>query len=412
MGNRARVSAHEASLRTVATMHQLGIALEHVLRRGGRSPGIDGQTPRQFASRRHQHLSQLQQELLSGAYEPGPGLLVEVPKHGGGTRQIVVPQTRDRIAQRSALNVLFSTYFPRSLSSHSFGARRGHGLNAAIHAVLRICVENRHVVRGDIRRFYPSVRRTVLKALLREVIEDDAFRRFVDQAIRMRVVRVDGRTLKPRGIPQGCPLSGVLGDLYLSDVSRAIAKEFGDHIFYIDDCLIRAATSKRAEEILKFAAERLKELGLSFSSEKTAIFDLDRQPVRMLGYLFDRDGARPDLDDVTQVVDRVGASRRRKRKRDVLRGYRAHYSVGDIAAFWDCVEARLPERDRQLLTRIRGKEVQRARNRALLDSLRREGVPFQQLDPREQEFVLRLVWVGLKPDEAYVALRARQQGSC
>lgn len=80
-------------------------ALHRVERNGG-APGIDGMTTAELRPYLREHWPALARALLSGTYQPQPVRRVEIPKPGGGTRQLGIPTVRDRFLQQALLQAL------------------------------------------------------------------------------------------------------------------------------------------------------------------------------------------------------------------------------------------------------------------------------------------------------------------
>ncbi len=70
------------------------------------SPGVDGLTVQELGEWLRNHKDELIPSLLSGAYEPKPVKRVDIPKPGGGVRQLDIPTAVDRFVQQAILQVL------------------------------------------------------------------------------------------------------------------------------------------------------------------------------------------------------------------------------------------------------------------------------------------------------------------
>jgi len=125
----------------------LTVALERVRRNAG-SPGIDGMEPGELLPYLWEHWEAIKASLLDGTYRPQPVLRQEIPKAGGGVRELGIPTVLDRFIQQAPLQVLQPRFDP-TFSNHSYGFRPGRRAHDAI------CHAQRHVEDG--RRIVPTV---------------------------------------------------------------------------------------------------------------------------------------------------------------------------------------------------------------------------------------------------------------
>lgn len=88
------------------------------------SAGVDGLTVRQTAEYLKAHWPRLKAELLEGTYRPQPVRRVQIPKVGGGMRELGIPTVTDRLIQQALLQVLQPLIDP-GFSEHSYGFRPG-----------------------------------------------------------------------------------------------------------------------------------------------------------------------------------------------------------------------------------------------------------------------------------------------
>lgn len=65
------------------------------------APGVDGMTIDGLAPWLAEHKQELTAALLDGSYEPQPVRGVEIPKPGGGMRQLGIPTVIDRLVQQA-----------------------------------------------------------------------------------------------------------------------------------------------------------------------------------------------------------------------------------------------------------------------------------------------------------------------
>jgi retron-type reverse transcriptase len=89
----------------VVDRENLLTALRNVRRNGG-SPGIDGMTVEELPEYLKRKWPKIRRQLISGLYMPLPVKRVEIPKPGGGIRQLGIPTVLDRFIQQALLQVL------------------------------------------------------------------------------------------------------------------------------------------------------------------------------------------------------------------------------------------------------------------------------------------------------------------
>ncbi len=77
------------------------------------------------------HLQGFTDSLLDGSYQPSPIRGVQIPKAGGGVRQLGIPTVVDRLVQQAILQVLDPLLDP-TFSASSHGFRKGRGAFTAL----------------------------------------------------------------------------------------------------------------------------------------------------------------------------------------------------------------------------------------------------------------------------------------
>ncbi len=138
-------------------------AYDRVLRNKG-APGVDGMKVGDLKAYLKAHWSKHRQELLDGTYQPQPVRKVEIPKPGGGKRQLGIPSVLDRLIQQ-ALHQVLSPVFEPGFSEFSYGFRPGRNAGQAVQQA-RDYVEAGHrwVVDIDLEAFFDRVNHDMLMA--------------------------------------------------------------------------------------------------------------------------------------------------------------------------------------------------------------------------------------------------------
>ena len=122
----------------------LNAALRRVKKNAG-SPGVDGMTVQELLPHLWDHWSEIKSSLLDGSYRPSPVKRQEIPKPGGGVRELGIPTVVDRLIQQALLQVLQPQFDP-TFSEHSYGFRPGRSAHGALRAAQRYVQEGRRVV--------------------------------------------------------------------------------------------------------------------------------------------------------------------------------------------------------------------------------------------------------------------------
>ena len=94
-------------------------------------PGVDGMTVHELADWLRSNHKALTASLLDGTYQPQPVRGVQIPKPGGGQRQLGIPVVVDRLVQQAILQVLEPILDP-TFSNSSYGFRPGRSAHMAL----------------------------------------------------------------------------------------------------------------------------------------------------------------------------------------------------------------------------------------------------------------------------------------
>jgi RNA-directed DNA polymerase len=109
------------------------------------SAGVDGMTVDELLPWVRQHVQEFVESLQKGTYQPQPVRGVQIPKPGGGVRQLGIPTVVDRLVQQAILQVLDPLLDP-TFSESSHGFRRGRGAFTALPKAKEYVAEGRTIV--------------------------------------------------------------------------------------------------------------------------------------------------------------------------------------------------------------------------------------------------------------------------
>ena len=147
-------------------------ALRQVVRNGG-SPGVDGMTVEELPKYLKKEWPKIRRQLLNGKYKPQPVKRVEIPKPGGGIRQLGIPTTLDRFIQQAVMQEL-QRQWDNGFSEYSYGFRPNRSAHQAIKQAQRYLKQGyRWVVDIDLEKFFDRVNHDKLMSKVRERISDN-----------------------------------------------------------------------------------------------------------------------------------------------------------------------------------------------------------------------------------------------
>jgi len=146
----------EGLMEQVAARDNLNRAFKRVAANKG-APGVDGMTVGQLRDWASANKEALIAALLEGSYKPQPVRGVEIPKPGGGMRQLGIPTVVDRLVQQAIGQVLEPLLDP-TFSESSFGFRPGRGAHDALGQACQYVEEGRVIVVDvDLEKFLETV---------------------------------------------------------------------------------------------------------------------------------------------------------------------------------------------------------------------------------------------------------------
>ena len=254
------------------------------MRQNKGSPGIDGMSVEELPEYLRRHWGEIRQRLLAGTYQPKPVRRQEIPKSGGGVRELGIPTVLDRFIQQAILQVLQPRFDP-TFSRHSHGFRPGRRAHDAVREAQQYIQEGRRwVVDVDLEKFFDRVNHDVLMGRLAKRIEDKAMLRILRRYLEAGVMANGVVMERHMGTPQGGPLSPLLANVLLDEVDKEL--ELRGHAFvrYADDCNVYVRSRRAGQRVMQALRHLYGKLRLQVNEEKSAVARVwDRQ---FLGYSF------------------------------------------------------------------------------------------------------------------------------
>jgi len=335
-------------------------ALRRVRQNQG-SPGVDGMTVDELPTYLQAHWPEIREALLAGTYQPQAVRRHQLPKAGGGVRQLGIPTVLDRFIQQALLQVL-QPRFDATFSAYSYGFRPGRRAHDAVCQAQRyIQAGYRWVVDVDLAAFFDRVNHDVLLGKLAQRIADrrvlGLIRRYLEAGIFVNGVVVE----RHEGTPQGGPLSPLLANVLLDEVDQELMRRGHRFVRYADDCNVYVQSRRAGERVMEALVGLYATLRLRINPAKSAVARVwERQ---FLGFSFwvapgKAVKRRVALKALKAMKDRVRQITRRSGGRSIgqvvaelrsyLVGWRAYFRLADTPGVFADVQQWLHRRLRAL----------------------------------------------------------------
>jgi RNA-directed DNA polymerase len=310
----------------IASSANLNQAYKRVKANQG-APGVDGMTVSDLRPWIAVNKDALITALLDGSYQPQPVRGVEIPKPGGGKRQLGIPTVVDRLVQQAALQVLEPLLDPR-FSASSFGFRPGRGAHDTLRRA-REYVAGGHdvVVDLDLEKFFDRVNHDVIMGRLARRIGDKRLLRIIRCFLAAGMMQHGVSSARYEGTPQGGPLSPLLANLLLDDLDKELERRGHRFCRYADDCNIYVRSLAAGERVMasvtRFLESRLR---LRVNRQKSAVAPVEER--KFLGYRLDAEG---DLGIAPKSLQRAKDRLRQITKRN--RAISLEQMIGETNSF-------------------------------------------------------------------------------
>lgn len=351
---------HERLMELVVERENCRKALKRVRQNKG-SPGVDGMTVEDLPTYLVENWEEIRERLLAGTYQPMPVRRVEIPKSGGGVRQLGIPTVLDRFVQQLVLQVLQPIFDP-TFSEHSHGFRPGRRAHDAVREAQKYIQDGRRwVVDVDLEKFFDRVNHDVLMGKLENRIGDRRLLRTIRRYLEAGMM-ADGVVMeRHEGTPQGGPLSPLLANVLLDEVDKELERRGHAFVRYADDCNVYVRSKRSGERVMEALRGLYAKLRLRVNEDKSAVARVwDR---KFLGYSFwVAKGRQVKLrvapkalesfkDRVRQITTRTGGrslDRVCEELGQYLRGWRQYFALADTPNIFQALDEWIHRRVRMV----------------------------------------------------------------
>jgi RNA-directed DNA polymerase len=250
--------------------------------------GIDGETIQSYESKELENINQLLAKLRAKEYTPSPVRRQYIPKKNGKMRPLGIPNIEDRIVQQAVVNVLEPKCEELLFHNWSCGYRPNRGAKRVMQIIMwNIEKGYNYIYDCDIKGFFDNIPHKKLMKVLQKYIADGTVLDLIWKWLKAGYMEEGKFHQVDSGTPQGGVISPLLANLYLNELDWELDLNGIRFVRYADDFLLFAKSKediKRAEQITK---DKLAELGLEISIEKTKIVDFNHDDFDFLGFTFE-----------------------------------------------------------------------------------------------------------------------------
>lgn len=237
-----------------------------------------------FAQNPTYNLYKLKEELDKGVYEFSGYFEFKVyePKE----RVIHAPYYRDKIVQLAVVNILKEIYYP-SFIYDSYACIDNKGTHKCVERISYFMRkakweygDNAYILKVDMRKFFYSIDRQVLKRLLRKKIKCnktlDLLFKIIDSA----------DAIDEKGLPLGNTISQLCANITMNELDQYCKRNLRIkyYVRYADDVVIIAEDKEKAvfikEKVIEYVGNKL---NLRVNKNKTKIFPI-AQGVNTVGF--------------------------------------------------------------------------------------------------------------------------------
>ena len=258
---------------------------------------------------------EIQKMLLERTYVPSPYIKMII--HDGvrkKERTIFKPHFYPDQCIHWALMLQIEEVLLKKMYVWNCASIKGRGLHYGANHIKKVLIEDRkntkYALKLDVRKFYPSINKKILKEKFRRIFKDEKLLWLLDEIIDSA----------EDGVPIGNYTSQWFANFYLNDLDHYIKEELGikHYIRYMDDMLLFSNNKKELHRIKDKIEEYLNnELDLELKGN-WQLFKTESRPIDFLGYRFNRN---PETKEVYITLRKSNFLRFKRRIRKISKKF-------------------------------------------------------------------------------------------
>ena len=296
------------------------------------------------------NLMNLQRSLYNRTYKFSGYITFEV--HEPKRRIINAPHYKDKIVQLALHETLSEVVIPKFIN-HSYACMTDRGTHAAVGQVqknLKVAKwkwgEDAYVCNVDVRKFFYSIDREILKEQYRRIVKEEDILWVMDEIID------SGGLIDEVGLPLGNTLSQLCANIVLNDLDQYCKRYLGYkyYVRYADDVVVVLPSKEEAQQakelIMNFLVDRL---NLEANKWKSQIYPIN-QGINAFGYkIFTthkllRDDSKKKIKRKIKKMPRLIAGRKMtvEKANEMLASWSGHARHADSYNFIQSIVQRRP----------------------------------------------------------------------
>lgn len=261
----------------------LKIVYTKIVSKNRSAPGLDSVSSRAFIASLENEIAVIQRKTANNTFSFTRYHLNLVPKGPNKLpRKICIPTIRDRVVI-ALISEYLKNIFPKET--------RRPLANVVVNRVLKHRNSYQRFFKLDIKTFFATIDHELLFRKLRSRIHDESILSLLQEMFNTDSFDPetrktdDSRKSLHRGIPEGLSCSGLLADIFLSDIDNKYGSIPDIAFFrYVDDILV--FTDKESfDSIRKAVTDDIRALNLDINEEKDESGDIS-DTFQYLGYVF------------------------------------------------------------------------------------------------------------------------------
>lgn len=227
---------------------------------------------------------QVQKSLIDKTFRPSPYVEMKI-KDGANKKERIIFKPRfypDQVVHW-ALMLQLEPLLLKGMYEFCCASIKGRGIMRGMRHIKKILVQDRkytkYCLKLDIKKFYPSVDKQVLKDKFRKIIKDKDTLFLIDLIIDS----------SKEGLPIGNYTSQWFANFYLQDLDHFIKEQLHIkyYVRYMDDMVLFSNNKKELRKV-KYAIDEFLSKEHLVIKENWQLFKTESRPLDFLGYRFYR----------------------------------------------------------------------------------------------------------------------------